>query len=589
MRTNKKLIITGVLALIIGLAAGALFLNGGGNGEIEEVHVHAGEEQVWTCAMHPQIRQAEPGQCPICGMDLIPVSGTGDDEAYPMAVRMSERAMALANVQTTVVGRGADAKELRLTGKVQEDERLVYNQTAHFPGRIEKLYINFTGERVNKGQKIATIYSPELVTAQEELFEAKRFGNEALVDAARRKLKLWRLSDQEIQAMESSDNLIMEVPVRAHVSGVVINKNVSVGSHVMEGTVLYEIADLSRVWVVFDAYESDLQWIEAGDKISFTVASLPGRTFESEITFVDPVINPKTRVAEVRTEVPNQEGLLKPEMLATAWIKADMPALKAGLAIPRSAVMWTGKRSVVYVKIPGEPAFMMREVVLGPALEDSYMVAEGLEAGEEVVTHGTFTIDAAAQLQGKKSMMNPEGGASGAGHMHDHGQTQATTPESMNMQAEEIPEAFKQQLTAVVNQYYKIKEALVASQPVEASKQARATLMALEKVDMGLLRGAAHDDWMGVLMPMQKGLSNMAEATALEPQRESFIAVSDHLANAARTFGVVNDTVYVQRCPMADSNRGANWLSNSREIRNPYFGEAMLTCGEVIHKIMPNQ
>ena len=181
------------------------------------------------------------------------------------------------------------------------------------------------------------------------------------------------------------------------------------GDHVAEGTVLFDIADLSKVWIMFDAYESDLPFLTVGDKITFTIQALPGINYSGNIIFIDPVMDPLTRVSKVRLEINNESGKLKPEMFATGIIKADLTEYRDKLVIPKSAVLWTGKRSIVYVKQPGdEPVFKMREIELGPALGSSYIVITGLNEGEEIVTQGTFSVDAAAQLEGKPSMMNQQ-------------------------------------------------------------------------------------------------------------------------------------------------------------------------------------
>ena len=385
-------------------------------------HIESSENQIWTCSMHPQIRKTEPGKCPLCGMDLIPLN-TDESGSNPMAIQMSPTAMKLANVQTTIVGNQKPEKEIRLNGKVQPDERMVVSQSSHIPGRIEQLQVNFTGEFVQKAQTLATIYSPDLVMAQEELFEASKIKNSqpALYEAAREKLKNWKLTDKQINHLLTSEKKLENFPVTADVSGVVLSKNVNLGDYIQRGQTIYQIADLSKVWVLFDVYESDMTWIDKGDTVEFTVQSLPGEKFSAAVSFIDRVINPKTRVAQARVEMKNKGLKLKPEMFVSGVITSPLETEKEALVVPKSAVMWTGERSVVYVKGESEKGvlFTMREVTLGPALGDSYVIASGLETGEEIATKGTFSIDAAAQLSGKPSMMSPEGGAAMTGH--DHG------------------------------------------------------------------------------------------------------------------------------------------------------------------------
>ncbi len=425
MNANKKIIIIALSTLAIGLLLGWLIFGGSSETKMDDEHQYTTEmagETVWTCSMHPQIRQGEPGDCPICGMDLIPLDNDDGEELDPMAVSMSPTAMQLADIRTATVGTMDPVKTVRLNGKVQEDERLVSSQSSHIPGRIERLNVNFTGEYVRRGQVIAYIYSPELVTAQEELFEAQKIKETQpqLFKSARAKLKNWKLSDSQIDKILESGTPSDEFPITADISGYVLSKNVNVGDYVKRGEPIYEIANLSRVWVLFDVYESDMPWISKGDQVQFTVQSLPGKTFESKISFLDPVIDPKTRVAKARVEVPNKDNQLKPEMFVSGTVEATLPKKSNNVVVPKTAVMWTGKRSVVYVKntTGSGVSFMMRDVMLGPGLGDSFIVESGLEEGEEIAVNGTFSIDAAAQLAGKPSMMSPEGGPAMTGHNH---------------------------------------------------------------------------------------------------------------------------------------------------------------------------
>ncbi|WP_321374035.1 efflux RND transporter periplasmic adaptor subunit [uncultured Draconibacterium sp.] len=414
MHTNRKTILIVLTTLAIGLLLG-WFLFGGSEAKVTEEHQHEhGAEEIagettWTCSMHPQIRQPEPGDCPICGMDLIPLEEEQNGEVDPNAVSMSATAMQLANIKTTIVGAVEPLKVVRLNGKVQEDERLIFSQSSHIPGRIEDLLVNFTGDYVQKGQVIASVYSPDLVTAQEELFEAQKIKDSQpqLFEAAKAKLKNWKLTDEQISQILSSGTAQQTFDVRAEVSGYVTQKKVNTGDYVRRGQAIYEIADLSKVWILFDVYESDLTWINKGDKVSYTIESLPGETFEGTIDYLDPVINPKTRVAKARVVQSNKGLKLKPEMFVSGKVEAKLPQTDA-LVVPKTAVMWTGVRSVVYVKSEtGQGVyFNMREVDLGPALGESYVVENGVQQGEEIAVNGTFSIDAAAQLAGKASMMS---------------------------------------------------------------------------------------------------------------------------------------------------------------------------------------
>ena len=403
------------ISLIIGLFLGWLLFHHSGKSNILTGQItETNKSTIWTCAMHPQIRMKEPGKCPICGMDLIPLTQNGSGSVDPDAILMSKDAIQLANVLTTIVTKTKPVKEVRLYGKVEADETLFQSQTAHVPGRIERLNINFTGETVVKGQILAEIYSPELITAQQELLETvktKQLQPE-LYEASKEKLHQWKLTDEQIAKIENSGVIENNFEVLSNTTGTVTARRVNTGDHVSVGTILFDIADLSKVWIMFDAYESDLQFLHTGEKLSFTLQALPGIDFSGNIIFIDPVIDPITRVAKVRVETGNQSGKLKPEMFATGIVSTTLNEYSDNMVIPKTAVLWTGKRSVVYVKKPGtdEPIFKLREIGLGPMLGESYVITDGLTEGEEIVTSGTFSVDAAAQLEGKPSMMNPRGG-----------------------------------------------------------------------------------------------------------------------------------------------------------------------------------
>jgi len=425
MKKYKNYII-GAGILILGILIGSIF-----SGDKKETS-HSEEEhnfvqdpitQLWTCSMHPQIKMEKPGNCPICGMELIPLedSKNSEESIASNEIVMSEEAIQLANIQTSTVVTSEAHKEIRLLGTIKPDERRLFSQVSHIPGRIEKLYINFTGEKVRKGQKMIRLYSPELISAQKELFEAIKSKDiyPQLYKASRNKLKLWKLSEAQIDAIVASGRVHEEIDILSDYSGYVMKRNVELGDHVMEGMKLFDIANIDSVWVMFEAYEADIPWIQNGDMVNFTVQAVPGKEFKGKITYIDPFVSQSTRVAKVRVEVKNPGHKLLPEMFVNGNLKASIKDAKDALVIPKSAVLWTGKRSVVYVKVPHENtiSFVYREIILGADLGDFYIVVKGLESGEVVATNGVFTIDASSQLIGQKSMMNPDGGkVSTGGH-----------------------------------------------------------------------------------------------------------------------------------------------------------------------------
>jgi membrane fusion protein, copper/silver efflux system len=564
MNTRKNIVIIIFGCLLFGAIFGWI-IRGGGEPETQNQEALAsGGETIWVSPMHPHIRQNEPGQCPICGMDLVPLSQlSGSTNEYQL--EMSPEAIALSNVMTTKVTSGASASRLQLSGKIQPDEQRIRSLTSNFAGRIDKLFVNFTGQEVTKGQKLATIYSPDLVNAQKELLEVAKIKDRqpALYQAAKEKLRLWKISEGQIAEIEKSGAVETQFDVYADASGIVSARNVSLGEFVSRGSVLFELMDLSQVWVIMDAYESDLAGIKKGDNISFQAAAYPGKEFTGKVSYIDPILNPETRTVGIRAEAVNTGMQLKPEMFVSATIKTSATT-QSGLMVPKSAILWTGPRSVVYVQVgdSGSPAFEMREVTLGARSGDDYMVTAGINDGDEVVSNGVFAIDAAAQLSGKYSMMlRPEAKAVS--------------------QNQDVPEEFRKQLTSFVKSYFSIKNALTASDVASAQSAVTKSKASLTKVEMGLLDQKSHDVWMGLLKPIQGSLDKIQSTKDVEVQRSNFETLSDNLISAVAYFGVEENTIYKQYCPMAFKDKGAFWLSGEKKIRNPYFGEAMLTCGEV--------
>ncbi|HHL57745.1 MAG TPA: efflux RND transporter periplasmic adaptor subunit [Bacteroidetes bacterium] len=438
-KIDRKTLIIGAIALVLGLLLGWAIFGGSTPKAPEQTeitgHDHAGET-TWTCSMHPQIRMDEPGQCPICGMDLIPLEEevSEDETTSPDEIQMSEAGMKLAEVQTVRVRKGQPERIVYLLGIVKPDERNIAELTARFGGRIEKLSVNFTGQNVRKGDKLATIYSPELISAQRELLEAAKYKetNPGFYKAARTKLSLWDLTEGQINDLENSGKVQHYFSLLSPISGTVTKRDVAIGEYVKVGSPMFEVINLKKVWLMFDAYESDLPWIKTGDEIDFTIQSLPARSFSGKVKYIDPFIDAKTRVAKVRVELNNPKLELKPEMFANGVLRSKIKSTN-DLLIPKSAILWTGKRAVVYVKVPNrsQPTFLYREIVLGPEAGNFYVVASGLQEGEEIAVNGVFKIDAAAQLAGKPSMMNPEGGKVSTGH--NHGGSTMTNEEMENM------------------------------------------------------------------------------------------------------------------------------------------------------------
>lgn len=549
------------ITLLVGLILGWMFHSFSSSSA--ESHDHESTEGVptlWTCSMDPQVKLNAPGACPICGMDLIPVAQVTEESSNPNAIQMTEEAISMAAVQTQVVGGSTSGKELLLTGKLQADERENASITAKFPGRIEKLFVTFTGEQIKAGQKLATIYSPELITAQKELLEAikTKATYPQLYQASKEKLASWRLTASQIAEIERSGVIKDKWDILADQSGVVIQKNVSLGDYVGTGSVLFTVTDLSKLWLRLDVYETDLPFVSVGDNIQFTVAGRPSETKQAQVSFIDPLIDPNTRAASLRAEISNGAMQLKPEMFVTAKISGANSTATTDLVVPRTAILWTGKRSVVYVKIPNAevPSFEMREVTLGNRLGENYQITAGLQVGEEIVTHGAFAVDASAQLSGKPSLLNRN-----------------------NTQQVEVSAAFSQEISAVVAAYFQVKNSLVKDQVPSAASQILA--QALAKVNSSAGTGRDQAKWEKIKAELSLATSKLKTAKDLSAARTHFSSLSAAIIQIAETYQLPQKLVYQDYCPMAFNNKGGYWLSEIENIENPYFGASMLSCGEV--------
>jgi membrane fusion protein, copper/silver efflux system len=329
--------------------------------------------------MHPSVREDGPGSCPICGMDLIPASAEEREDDYSMV--MTEAAIQLANIQSTPVIRDIPKKELTLPGRISVDERRISYVTTHFEGRIHDVKIDFTGAPIRRGEVMASIYSQEVVSAQRELLEAyrNRDRNPGMYESAVRKFRLWEFTDEQIQQIIDRGEIQTHIEILAPVDGFVMSRNVVDDQHVMEGTVIYEVANLEHLWVTLDAYEEDLGWISTGDRIEFRSRSVPGNTYEATVDYIDPAFDAEKRTIRIRADIQNTDHRLRPDMLVTGILHAEQ--LEEKLMVPASAVLWTGPRSLVYVKDAESdtPRFMVREVDLGPKAGDFYVIEGGLE------------------------------------------------------------------------------------------------------------------------------------------------------------------------------------------------------------------
>ena len=567
---KKYIIYIGILA--VGLLLGWFFFGNSSNEKSEHNHSETAESnKMWTCSMHPQIMQPEAGDCPICGMDLIPAE-ISSDGLNANEFKLTKNAMALANIQTSTVGNSTSKDAtIKLSGKIAENEDNNVVQASYFSGRIERLNISSTGEEVRKGQLLATIYSPELFSAQQELITASSLkeSQPALYKAVRNKLKLWKISDAQINQIEASGKVKQNFPIYATVSGTVSEKLVEQGDYVKQGQALLKITNLNTVWALFDVYENQVELFKKGQNITVTTNAHPNKKFKATVDFIDPTFNSATRTVKLRVVLDNKNREFKTGLFVEGNIENTKSNKEQRLTIPSSAILWTGERSVVYLKTNlDEPIFEMKEITIGKQLGEQYEVIEGLKSGDEIVTNGTFTVDASAQLQGKKSMMNKDGGKTMTGH---EGHTMDKMTEKIDFNSD-VEKSFQ----PVINAYLDLKDALILSDVNLASSKSKAFRKILDEIPVNQ-REQTHNYW-SFLHKTSKGIN---ENVSLEHQRKQFQIISDNFIEMVRNFDEVNSKLFVQFCPMADNNNGAFWISQEEQVLNPYFGDKMLKCGSV--------
>jgi len=626
---NITIVVLAIGFVILLFRGGPAAKPAGNEGQVHETS--SAEATVWTCSMHPQIRLPASGQCPICGMDLIPASQNGDDEGGPWELRLSQHARKLAGIETAEVRRTAIAHEIRMVGKVDYDEKRVGDITAWVPGRIDRLFVDFTGIEVRKGDHMVALYSPDLITAQQELRQALhsvRTGSESMkksdrsrLESVRRKLSLLGLSDAQIHALEAQENPADHLTIESPMAGIVIEKHVKEGAYIKTGSPIYTVADLSRVWIILDAYESDLAWLRYGQDVEFEVEAYPGESFNGRIVFIDPTLNPQTRTVKVRIDMPNPDGRLKPDMfvrataqamispggkvidpsLAGKWICPMHPEVvedrkvtchvcgmalakaedlgfataevtETPLVIPASAALITGERAVVYVATDEEEGvFEGREVVLGPEAGDYFIVKSGLDEGERVVSNGAFKIDSELQIRAKQSMM-----------YHP-----SASEEEADLTVLETHQPFRASLGPVFVAYFQMQTVL-SEDTLHPAHQAGLDMgKALDSVAVEHLQDRGRSIWDRESGALRQHLEKLAQAADIAAAREAFEPISESLYRIALQLGAPDDAeVYRFHCPIAFDNKGAHWLQNHGATANPYFGSAMFSCGSQVADVI---
>ncbi len=586
---------------------------------VAERSVSSGE--VWTCSMHPQIKMPQFGKCPICAMDLIPA--TAFEEGSEREVKMTDWARKLASIQVAPVERRFLTRKMVLQGKTVYDETGVHRVTARFPGRIDRLYTDFYGMNVKKGQHLAAVYSPELLSAQQELIQALSLG-ERSVKAAARKLSLLGISEQQIKKVKEQKRVFEHIDIYVPADGVIVEKSVEKGDYVKTGSRMLTLANLSYLWVKLDVFESDISWIQYGQQVDITTVAMPGEVFSGMVSFIDPEVDAKKRTLGVRVTV-RSDGRLKSGMLIKAELKAELgaegvkpvidlagvvicpmhrgimrkeeadcdicgmplePAEKVislapkpfspVLAIPASAPLVTGKRAVVYVQKKRSPGvFEGREVTLGVRAGKWYEVKSGLKEGELVVVNGNFKIDSELQLRAAPSMLSQP----------DESDEDALL---MNLPPKPfvVDKSFVNGLQPLFDSYFAIHQQLSRDKFEKVAEIASVAEKVLTVLDSSGLSSRQRAVWKLNRENLLFCLRRLLQASDLPQARDAYSSFSTWFYVLTSYFGVPENTE-VRRffCPMAFNNRGEYWLQNRAGVENPFFGSQMLKCGEEVQQI----
>jgi len=417
MTRNKLIAVTTVTVLLLG-AAGLIFWNR----QRDQAHQHSAAESIYYCPMHPSITSDKPGSCPICGMKLVKRTGSQaadvaaqlaqegpkDDSLATVSLSPTQRVM--ANVRTMKLIPTTIASELITTGRVTFDERRLAQVTSYTAGRIEQLFVNFTGDTVVRGRPVAAIYSPDLFATQQEYllalrnrermqrseFAQARGAADELVDSTRRRLMLFGMTTSQVERLEAEGRAFYITTIVSPVSGIVTRKEVVPQQYVEQGQALFEIADLSVVWIEADVYEKDLASIQLGQQVSISSPGFPGVDLPAAVSFIQPVLAGESRSGRVRIELPNRGLRLKPDMYVT--VKFFAVSGTTILSVPRTAVVDRGLEQFVWVEVsPG--SYVPRKVRTGRRTGDRIEIVAGLEPGAMIVVEGGFLLDSEAQLR----------------------------------------------------------------------------------------------------------------------------------------------------------------------------------------------
>lgn len=593
---------------------------------------------IFTCPMHPQIRQPSPGRCPICGMALVPASGAGTADLDELSVKIEPAQRRLANIQTAKVELAPIEAKLQTVGAIAVDESRQATIAAYIDGRIERLFADYTGVDIKKGDHLVVLYSPQLYAAQVEYVEARRAAansgglqavrqaQESLATNTRQRLREYGMTDEQITELERDGKAQSRLTIFAPQGGTVIEKLAIEGKYVKAGDPIYRIAELSTVWLMLRLFPEDATRVHFGQRVEAAIQSLPGETLLGRVAFIDPTVDSKTRTVGVRVELLNEHGRLRPgdyaqalinlpigpqgkvfdKDLAGKWISPMHPQIirdEAGqcpicgmdlvptsrygfakepvpqpksLYVPRSAVLLAGGNSIVYVETkPGR--FEIRPVTVGPILRDKIVILAGLKAGESVATAGNFLIDSQMQLAGKPSLIDPSRAIAKAKELKGPlvFEQMVVTP---------IGGEAGQKLESLYTAYFEVQKALAADKTPPA-----AAAQSLHKAASELGKGATLPESSRKLLLEIAAKAEHLHHLDLTGARKAFKPVSQAvvtLATHVRSEGAQAPFTHFY-CPMVPGG-GGDWLQPDDGLLNPYFGSEMLRCGEKV-QVFPVQ
>lgn len=517
--------------------------------------------QFYQCAMHPWIKSDKPGRCTICGMELTPVfhgEKSLDSTGGENVVALTQNQIQVVNVQTEEAKIQPLAHNLQVAGMIDDDATRHRIISAYVDGRIEKLHVNYMGAEVSEGQPLADFYSPNLLQAEREY---RQLSGELRKNTALR-LRQMGLTPEQIEAVadKPADSLVSQI--LAPIGGTVVEQNVYEGQYVTTGEKLFELADFSTMWFLFNAYEQDMAWIGIGQSVTVTTPALPGKSFEGKITFIDPNFDEATRSTKVRVELPNPvvdgRRQLLHRLYASGGVNVDAPAT---LTVPRSAVIQTGPEAVVYVD-QGGGAYARTPVKTGRRGDTLVEITSGLRAGDKVVTNGNLLIDGQAELN--RSFTTP-----------------VSAPMPVAMTAT-LTEPQQQAIRDFIRVADAMAAALAADDLAAFNKASEPAMMTTGKLiealagqpDLETLGKARHFHGLETLKAARAAFLKftIAATAVLEPMRK------------LQGF----PELQIWECPMVsetfpDAPKKVHWIqTNGRPGHNPFFGAEMLDCGKEI-------